>query len=44
MAAEAGGSVFAQESALATEFSDIQAMPVDQQAFVIAAVDRYFPE
>ena len=44
VAAEAGGSVFAQESALATEFSDIQAMPVDQQAFVIAAVGRYFPE
>ena len=33
-----------QESALAAEFSDIQAMPVDQQAFVIAAVGRYFPE
>ena len=44
VAAEAGGRILAQESALATEFSDIQAMPVDQQAFVIAAVGRYFPE
>jgi hypothetical protein len=44
VAAEAGGSVFAKGSALVTEFSDIQAMSVEQQALVIAAVGRYFPE
>jgi hypothetical protein len=44
VAAEAGGSTFDQESALAAEFSDIQALPVDQQGLVITAVGRYFPE